>query len=303
MHHIVSDGWSMAVLIRELVALYDAEAAGRAASLPALAIQYADFAAWQDNWRTGGDAANALAFWVRQLADLPRLELPTDRPRPSVVTYAGATVHTTLDERTTAAGTRLRPPDRRDAVHDDGERVRGGARPLQRPDRRADRHPVGQPQPRRARRADRLLRQRAGLARGSLRRAVVPHAGRAHEAGLARRLGAPGRAVRGHRRSAAARARAGSQSALSSDVRPAERARGTPGGIGADLRTGRSAHDDRQVRRQPLCGRIRRDAVGPARVQPRSLRSIRRPSVCSRTTSACSRRPWPIPIGRSRRCR
>ena len=103
MHHIVSDGWSMAVLIRELVALYDAEAAGRAASLPPLAIQYADFAVWQDGWRAGGDATNALAFWTRQLADLPRLELTTDRPRPSVVTYAGATVHTTLDERTTAA--------------------------------------------------------------------------------------------------------------------------------------------------------------------------------------------------------
>ncbi len=103
MHHIVSDGWSMAVFIRELVALYDADAAGGAASLPPPALQYADFAVWQDEWRASEAAAGALAFWKRQLAGLPRLELPTDRPRPSVLTYAGATVQTTLDEPTTAA--------------------------------------------------------------------------------------------------------------------------------------------------------------------------------------------------------
>ena len=301
MHHIVSDGWSMArAHPRARRALR--RRSGRARGVPSAARDSVRrLRRLAGRLAAGGDAANALAFWTRQLADLPRLELPADRPRPSVVTYAGATAHTTLDERTTAAVRAFGQRTGRDAVHDDGERVRGGAGPLQRPDRSADRHAVGQPQPRRARRADRLLRQRAGPARGSVGRAVVPDAGRAHEAGLARRLGAPGRAVRGHRRSAAARAHAGSQSALSGDVRPAERARGTAGGIGPDLRAGRSADDDRQVRPQPLRGR------DPARrcrscSSTTAISSIdRRPSVCSSTTSACSRRPWPIPIGRSRR--
>ncbi|HEX9670007.1 MAG TPA: amino acid adenylation domain-containing protein, partial [Thermoanaerobaculia bacterium] len=91
MHHIVSDGWSMGVLLRELSALYQAFAAGRPSPLTPLAIQYADFAAWQRGWLAGEPLARQLAYWREQLAGLPELlELPLDRPRPAVQTFRGA---------------------------------------------------------------------------------------------------------------------------------------------------------------------------------------------------------------------
>ncbi|WP_253267541.1 non-ribosomal peptide synthetase, partial [Streptomyces sp. NL15-2K] len=93
MHHIVTDGWSIGVLARDLGELYSASLRGTPAHLPELPVQYADYAVWQ-NQRIGGDAtADQLAFWREELADLPVLELPTDRPRPAVRTSAGA-VHT-----------------------------------------------------------------------------------------------------------------------------------------------------------------------------------------------------------------
>ncbi|WP_164021881.1 non-ribosomal peptide synthetase, partial [Pyxidicoccus trucidator] len=85
MHHIVSDGWSMGVLVRELGALYAARTTGRDAHLPALPVQYADFAAWQRSWLRGDVLEQQLGYWRRQLSGAtPVLELPTDRPRPAV---------------------------------------------------------------------------------------------------------------------------------------------------------------------------------------------------------------------------
>src|SRR5262249_4383818 len=82
MHHIVSDGWSMDILIGELAALYDAFAAGRPSPLPELPIQYADFARWQREWLPGEVLQRQLAYWRRQLDDAPTvLELPADRQR------------------------------------------------------------------------------------------------------------------------------------------------------------------------------------------------------------------------------
>ncbi|MET0396317.1 MAG: non-ribosomal peptide synthase/polyketide synthase, partial [Longimicrobiaceae bacterium] len=93
MHHVVADGWSMGVLVRELSALYDALSDGRAAGLPALPVQYADFAAWQRAWLTGEALEARLAFWREKLADAPPLlELPTDRPRPQVQDARGGSV-------------------------------------------------------------------------------------------------------------------------------------------------------------------------------------------------------------------
>ncbi|MBW8874484.1 MAG: amino acid adenylation domain-containing protein [Acidobacteria bacterium] len=84
MHHIVSDGWSMTVLVEELVALYSAFAAGSPSPLPEPAIQYADFAAWQRRWLQGESLEAQLEYWKRQLAAAPAvLELPVDRPRPA----------------------------------------------------------------------------------------------------------------------------------------------------------------------------------------------------------------------------
>ncbi|HEX6911984.1 MAG TPA: amino acid adenylation domain-containing protein, partial [Longimicrobium sp.] len=91
LHHVISDGWSMGVLIREVSALYGAFAEGTEAPLPALPVQYADFAAWQRQWISGAVLEAQMAYWRERLAGAPALlELPTDRPRPAVQTYRGA---------------------------------------------------------------------------------------------------------------------------------------------------------------------------------------------------------------------
>ncbi len=91
-HHVVFDGWSISLLIRELDALYRAALAGEAAHLPPLPIQYADFALWQRQWEAAGGLDAQLGYWRRQLAGVDELlPLPTDRPRPAVQTHAGAT--------------------------------------------------------------------------------------------------------------------------------------------------------------------------------------------------------------------
>jgi amino acid adenylation domain-containing protein/non-ribosomal peptide synthase protein (TIGR01720 family) len=96
-HHIVSDGWSTGILYRELGVLYEAFVAGRPSPLAALPIQYADFAYWQDVALQGDMRESHLAFWRCQLADLPILELPTDRPRPRFETFRGGVAAGVLD--------------------------------------------------------------------------------------------------------------------------------------------------------------------------------------------------------------
>ncbi len=91
MHHIVSDGWSAGVFVREVAALYRAFASGEATPLPELAIQYADFANWQRAWLQDEALEQQLAYWKQQMAGAPEaLALPTDRPRPPVQTSRGA---------------------------------------------------------------------------------------------------------------------------------------------------------------------------------------------------------------------
>jgi amino acid adenylation domain-containing protein len=92
MHHIVCDGWSLGILWRELTALYAAFAAGRRSPLPELPIQYADYAAWQREWLAGAALEQEVAWWERRLADAPALELPTDRRRPALQSFAGGSV-------------------------------------------------------------------------------------------------------------------------------------------------------------------------------------------------------------------
>ncbi|MDO0924516.1 non-ribosomal peptide synthase/polyketide synthase [Streptomyces sp. TG1A-8] len=89
-HHIVTDGWSVGLLTRELAALYHAEVTGEPDGLPAPAVQYPDFAAWERRQRTDGEDAADLAYWRRHLSGIQHLDLPTDRPRPAVRTTAGA---------------------------------------------------------------------------------------------------------------------------------------------------------------------------------------------------------------------
>ncbi len=90
MHHIITDGWSIGVLERELTALYAAYSAGQSSPLEELTIQYADFAVWQREWLQGEVLEKQLGYWREQLGgELPVLELPTDRPRPAIQTYHG----------------------------------------------------------------------------------------------------------------------------------------------------------------------------------------------------------------------
>ena len=90
MHHVVSDGWSMGVFFRELAALYEAFSSGKPSPLAELPIQYADFAYWQRQWLQGEVLETQLSYWKEQLQGVPVLQLPTDRPRPAVQTFHGA---------------------------------------------------------------------------------------------------------------------------------------------------------------------------------------------------------------------
>ncbi len=93
MHHIVSDGWSMGVLVNEVATLYEAFSAHKDSPLPELPVQYADYAAWQRNWLQGEVLEQQMGYWKQQLEGVPALlELPTDRPRPAVQTHRGAIV-------------------------------------------------------------------------------------------------------------------------------------------------------------------------------------------------------------------
>jgi len=91
MHHIVSDGWSMEILSREVSTLYEAFAENRRAFLAELQIQYGDHAVWQRRWLSGEVLEAEVDYWRRQLAGAPPvLELPTDRPRPAVMRHRGS---------------------------------------------------------------------------------------------------------------------------------------------------------------------------------------------------------------------
>ncbi|HHX4494923.1 TPA: non-ribosomal peptide synthase/polyketide synthase [Pseudomonas aeruginosa] len=91
LHHIVSDGWSMNVLIEEFSRFYSAYATGAEPGLPALPIQYADYALWQRSWLEAGEQERQLEYWRGKLGERhPVLELPTDHPRPAVPSYRGS---------------------------------------------------------------------------------------------------------------------------------------------------------------------------------------------------------------------
>ncbi|MEV6345241.1 amino acid adenylation domain-containing protein [Actinoplanes sp. NPDC051851] len=90
LHHVVSDGWSLSIVLDDLMALYRAAATGQPAGLPELEFGYLDYTYWQRSWLTGAELDGQLDYWKRHLAGLPTLDLPTDRPRPVAQTYRGA---------------------------------------------------------------------------------------------------------------------------------------------------------------------------------------------------------------------
>ncbi|MCG8672138.1 MAG: amino acid adenylation domain-containing protein [Pseudomonadales bacterium] len=92
MHHIVADGWSMGVLIKEVATLYEAYSDDRTSPLPDLKIQYADYAHWQREWLAGERLDTQLNYWKQRLENTPVLELPTDYSRPPVQSFAGSNI-------------------------------------------------------------------------------------------------------------------------------------------------------------------------------------------------------------------
>ncbi|MBH8571748.1 amino acid adenylation domain-containing protein [Nostocaceae cyanobacterium CENA369] len=92
MHHIISDGWSVGVLIKEVAALYEAFSKGQPSPFSELSIQYVDFTNWQQKWLQGEVLQSQISYWKKQLEGAPKLlDLPTDYPRPAVGSFRGAT--------------------------------------------------------------------------------------------------------------------------------------------------------------------------------------------------------------------
>ena len=113
-HHIVSDGWSMQVMVDELIELYAGYSQDHQVGLAGLPVQYADYAAWQRKWMQGGERERQLRYWTAQLGDdQPVLELPTDHPRPAVQSYRGARHEIALSP---ALGTALKQLAQRENV-------------------------------------------------------------------------------------------------------------------------------------------------------------------------------------------
>ncbi|QOY92808.1 amino acid adenylation domain-containing protein [Massilia sp. UMI-21] len=99
MHHSVSDGWSMGILLQEFSVLYSACVSGRRPSLAPLPVQYTDYAVWQRSWLQGDILERQLSYWTEQLDGAPAaLELPTDHPRPAVPGYRGGWVPLALPQ-------------------------------------------------------------------------------------------------------------------------------------------------------------------------------------------------------------
>jgi amino acid adenylation domain-containing protein len=103
LHHIISDGWSVGVLVREAASLYEAYAAGKESPLEELPVQYADYAVWQRDWLRGDVLENQLQYWRNLLGDLPTaIELPADYARPPVQSFRGDIINFSLTPELTA---------------------------------------------------------------------------------------------------------------------------------------------------------------------------------------------------------
>ncbi|MFK8103148.1 MAG: non-ribosomal peptide synthase/polyketide synthase [Saprospiraceae bacterium] len=103
MHHIASDGWSMAIFVKELVELYEAKKEQREFSLPALPIQYIDYTLWQHKYLNGDALESKLQYWENKLSGLEPINLPLDFPRPATQSTNGATINFNIDQKTTQA--------------------------------------------------------------------------------------------------------------------------------------------------------------------------------------------------------
>ncbi len=271
MHHVVSDGWSMGVLIRDLGALYRAALAGTPPALPELPFQYADFAVWQRE-HLAARAERDLAYWRRTLAGISPLDLPTDRPRPREIGARGGGHPFRLPAGLSAA---LAALARKEGVTPFMILLAGLTAQLSRYTGQDD-VAIGSPA------AGRSRAETEGLigffvntlvAADELRgRPLAPRAAGPGARGLPGSLRAPGRPVRSRRRGAGAGARSGTHPAVPGRARGPAReladARARRPRVGEPARRGA----DGEVRPHGGAGgRPRRDD-GPLGLQPGSLR-------------------------------
>ena len=205
-HHVAADGWSMGVMLEEIAALYplalgasslDRSPTSAVPSAPSgprgvpqppeLPVQYADFAAWQREWLTGEVLDRQLAYWRERLAGLPVLDLPTDRPRPPLQSFRGATADSPAPAGDRRGARGAGAGERGHALHGPARRGPAPARPLRGAGGRRGRLADRRPHPGGDRGADRLLRQHPGAARRPRGRPAVRRAGgaRPREAALA----------------------------------------------------------------------------------------------------------------------
>ena len=130
LHHIISDDWSLGVLVREVAMLYQAFRAGRPAPLERLPIQYADYAAWQRQHVQGPTLQRLLDHWQPRMQNVPPLELPADRPHSLVGHQAGADRNVAHAENARRQAPRDGTPRGRHAVHDTAGGIPGVALPV-----------------------------------------------------------------------------------------------------------------------------------------------------------------------------
>ena len=273
MHHIISDGWSMGVLAREVAALYAAFSQGQPSPLPELPVQYADYAAWQREWLQGETLETQLAYWREQLAHAPKvLELPTDRPRPAVQSYRG----TNLARRMPPALSRaLEALCQREGVTPFMALLAGlpgAAVTLLGPDGHRGGHRHRRPHPCRHRGPHRLLRQPARHARRPLRGPHLPRAAGPHAPGGARRLRPPGRPLRGAGARAQPRAQPRPRPPLPGQARVAERAHDRAAAAGPHAAGRGERHGLVEVRPHALHPGGRRGSGLHVQLQHRPLR-------------------------------
>ena len=146
MHHIVGDGWSSSILMRELEVVYKALASGHAPDMPPVPFQYIDYAAWEVAQVRAGLFDRQLAYWTEKLAHAPAvLALPTDRPRPPVRSYRGKPLRLSDRARPGATLAAVQPAARNHFVHDHPGGMGSGSAPAFRTGRHGHRYASRQP--------------------------------------------------------------------------------------------------------------------------------------------------------------
>ena len=206
MHHIISDGWSMNILVNEITTLYEAFSADRPSPLEELTIQYADYAVWQREWLKGEVLDEQMQYWREQLSGSEFvLQMPTDKPRPAVQSFRGAMIRFEVGREITEELKADKQEGISDAVYDIDGGVQDIAEPLQQSRGGDSRDADSRPQMEGGGGADRVLRKHAsdeerGEGRRELHRVVEESEGERD-----RSIRASGCAVREAGRGVAAR--------------------------------------------------------------------------------------------------